>query len=235
MDKPEQIQAYKEWAKKPSKQQLANLLSTYDRLIKSEVNRYKGTLEPRLLESLSKKYIIDAIKSYKPSESQLSTHIVNNLMKLHRQNYQNMQAIKVPENIQIFLSKYKNAKALLEEELGREPTEDELEKKLGMKIKNIEKYMVYETPAQNLLYQNQYTETAPEDIALDLVYHDANDIDKKIIEYKTGYNNTPILGNLEIAKKLKISPVRISQLSKGLGNRIIDTLYKKDKYGTNGI
>lgn len=228
MDKPEQIQAYKNWQKKPTKENLSKILGEYDRLIKNEVNRYKGTLEPKLLESLSKKYIIDAIKSYKPTTAQLSTHIVNNLMKLHRQNYQNMQAIKVPENIQIMLSKYRNAKTILEDELGREPTKEELEKQLGQKLKNIEDYMVYETPAQNLLYQNQYTETSPEDSALDLIYHDADDTLKKIIEYKTGYNQSPILDNIGIAKKLKISPVRVSQLSRDIGQNLIDTLYKRE-------
>ena len=44
---------------------------------------------------------------------------------------------------------------------------------------------------------------------------------KKVIEFKTGYNNTPILKAKDIAKKLNVSDVRISQIADDISKKLI--------------
>ena len=51
----------------------------------------------------------------------------------------------------------------------------------------------------------------PMDAFLDYVYLDLDDIDRKILDWKTGRNNQPVLKNTEIAKLLKLSTVAISK------------------------
>jgi hypothetical protein len=90
------------------------------------------------------------------------------------------------------------------------------------------KYIKYEKPIVNMLYSSQHTETSPEDEAVDLLYYDLNPTEKYILEHKIGYNNAPIMSGKEIAKKVNLSPVRVSQISEQLGNKLHNILYNKE-------
>jgi DNA-directed RNA polymerase specialized sigma subunit len=51
------------------------------------------------------------------------------------------------------------------------------------------------------------------------VYHDLDEVNRKVFEWTTGYNNKPILKKIDVAKNLKISPAAVSQR--------IDTIQKR--------
>ena len=222
----EQEQAYEEWAKKPSKENMSKLIKSYDRLINSEIRKYLGTLDKKILYNHAKKYVADAVNSYKPETgNQLSTHLVNNLQRLHRLNYRNVQGMRAPEVVQAKIRPYLEAKEYLSETLGRSPTEEEISKEIDFDVPTLKKFMKYEQGVQDLLHSNMQTETSAEEEMLDLIYHDAPDQWKKIIEYKTGYGGAKILSGKEIAKKLDMSPVRVSQISDKIGQQLMQGLY----------
>lgn len=230
LNNEQQTEAYKKWKKDPTPENLNNILTSLKYLLQSEVSKYQGTLDPKLLEIYAKKYAIDAIKSYN-EKVQLSTHIVNNMQRLHRLNYQNVQGVKSPEEIQGKFNDYVLARQALEDEFNRTPTDEEISEKIGYDVNKIKKYIRYEKPVANMLYSSQHTETSPEDEAIDLLYYDSNDIEKTILEHKTGYNGAKILTGKEISKKLKLSPVRVTQISENLGKKLYNILYNREQNG----
>lgn len=225
----EQAAAYDSWAKHQSKENMNQIMRTFSKLINSEVGRYQGTLQRPTLKSYAKKYVADAVRSYDPkTKNMLSTHIVNNLQRLHRLNYRNVQGLRSNEDIQRKMKDYFLGKEELTEELGREPDEIELSKKLNITPKaltdmeNKIKLEVSSTQEQN---PSLFYEDPKEEIILDYVYNDLPDHHKKILEYRLGYNNTPILNsNEEIGKKLGLSPVRVTQISKNISDKIKNAL-----------
>lgn len=228
-----QEQAYDSWSKKPNKENMNNLIRTFGKLITSEINKYQGTLDRDVLHNYAKKYVADSVKSFKPeTKNQLSTHIVNNLQRLHRLNYRNVQALRAPEDVQAKLNDYVLAKDELENRLGRPPEESEIAKEMGISdksLKNMYQFMKFEQGPMDMNLGIMQSETSPEENALDLVYHDLSDQHKTILEHKTGYNGAKILTGKQIAKKLKISPVRVTQISDSIGKKIMDLLYGSTK------
>ena len=222
---PRELQesAYATWKKAPSKETMSNLQRTFGKLLNSELGRYQGTLARPFLRSFAKKYVADAVRTYNPTAgTQLSTHILNNLQRLHRINYQNVQGLRTPEDLQAKINTINQTRINLGNELGREPNDDEVATRLKIPIKQIQNFnkqvKLEYTPQTDI--PTLHTETTPEDDVLDYVHFDLPPIHKKILEYKTGYQGSPKLSNTEIGKKLNISPVRISQISKAIGNKI---------------
>lgn len=229
-NKIEQEDAYNKWSDKKDKKAMGDLVKSYEKLINSEVGKYQGTLDRKLLSNYAKQYFIDAVKNYDPDRGvQLSTHIVNNLQRLHRLNYKNVQGLRAPEEIQAMLTPYLNTKSLLSESLGREPEDEEISEELNFDVSRIKPYLKFEQGPSDLLNPSQHTETSREEEMLDMLHYDLPEVHKKILEYKTGYNNSPILSGKEIAKKLKISPVRVSQISELIGKKLYGALYENDK------
>ena len=223
--RPIQEQAYNDWYKDPTKDNMQKIVSSVDNLIGSEVMRYQGTLKPSMLKSYAKKYVADAVKKFDSDKgSHISTHIINSLKRLHRLNYKNVQGLKSSEQVQSRMNTFLNTNMLLEDKLGRSPNVDELAKALDVTpkfIKRLKNSIKHENSSESDSFSIKPTyEVDPERDALDLVYHDSPDIHKKIIEYRTGYMDTPILANTDIAKKLNISPVRVSQISDSIGKKL---------------
>lgn len=231
---PRQLQeaSYSEWTKNPSKENMNKLIRTFGKLVNSEIGRYQGTLDRNLLYNFSKKFVADAVRSYNPkTKNQLSTHIVNQLQRLHRLNYRNVQGLRAPEDVQSKLVDYQQAGDFLRSTSGIEPTDNEIAIQMGVspnQLHNMKKFMKYEQGAGDMNIGTMFTETSKEEEALDLVYHDLPDYQKKILEFKTGYNGSPILSGKAIAKKLNISPVRVTQISNSIGKKLTDLMYDKN-------
>jgi DNA-directed RNA polymerase specialized sigma subunit len=224
---PRELQeaAYAKWKEQPTKENMNNVIRMMSKLINSEVGRYKGTLDPKLLKSYAKKITADAVRSYKPKGAQLSTHVVGNLLRLHRLNYKNVQGLKASEDVQSKINSYQQAIMDLENKLNRSPKIEEIatEMKVDPKvISKIRSQMKLETP-EAATPTAQYLHSDEEEI-LDYIYHEAPESHKKIIEWSTGYNQAPIYSNKEIAAKLNMSPVRVTQISNSLAKKITDTL-----------
>lgn len=221
----QQENAYKAWDKDKDKTSMNTLVRTFGKLINSEISRYQGTLQRPLLLSFAKKYVIDAVKSYKPeSGNQLSTHIVNQLQRLHRINYSNVQALKSSEEVQRKMNTFFQTKMDLENELGREPNTIEVANKMKVSPSFINKMTqqikLEREPSEFGYAAPLVQQNLEEQEVADMVYYELPDIHKKIFEYKTGYGGTSIISNKEIAKKLKLSPVRVTQIGLNIANKL---------------
>lgn len=218
-----QASAYTSWEKTKNKRAMSNLVRTFGKLINSEVGRYQGTLSRPVLLSFAKKYATDAVKSFDPKTgNQLSTHIVNQLQRLHRLNYRNVQGLKSSEDVQAKMNTFFQVRADLTEELGREPNSEEISEKMGVPAKFVRKmnsHIRLEKDPGDVQTTYISMDNADEKEVADYLYFELPSIHKKIFEHKTGYMGSQIMSNVAIAKKLKLSPVRITQIGKSISDR----------------
>ena len=223
MSTEDQKSAYDMWRKNPTPENMNSVVTSLGKIINSEVGKYRGTLPTHMLQSYSKKYVIDAVKSYDPTKNtQLSTHVVTNLQRLHRLNYKNVQGLHINEEHQRFINKYLEARNVLMEELNKDPSVEQIAEYTGTTpefIKKVVKSMKYEVPSKSITYSPTAFNIGQDNYVADYLYFDLPDTHKKIFEYKTGYNGSPILQNIEISKRLKLSPVRVTQIAESIANK----------------
>jgi len=229
-----QRQAYADWQKKQDKTAMRTLIRTFGKLINSEVGRYQGTLNRPVLTSFAKKYVADAVRSFRPETgNQLSTHIVNQLQRLHRLNYRNVQGLRSSEDAQAKMNTFFQVRTDLANELGRDPSSMEIANRMNVPIKLVGK-LNQQIKLERGPDETQTTALIPENFeekeVVDFIYYELPDTHKKIMEYKVGYNNSPILSNKEIAKRLKISPVRVTQISKAISKKFRDQIQTRLRY-----
>lgn len=224
---------YEEWRKHPTKHNMDALLRQLDPLITTEVTKQMGSVAVPTLRAQAKNFAIKAIKTYKPDQgAKLSTHVVNYLKQLRRVNYQYQNLIRLPENRQIQVQTYRDAKQELSDKFRRDPTVQEMADHLMWPIKEVgrmEKELHIEVPESQAVYEPAFAKFNDElDRKLDYVYFSLDPRDKIIFEHLTGYGNKPKLSVTEIASKLKVTPSLISQRKQSI-NRL---LQRAGIYGT---
>lgn len=125
-------EAYEQWKTTGSKRDLGVLMDQLSPVIYHEVSRASGSLPVTALSAEAKKWTWKAIQTYDPAKgTAISTHVMNYLPKVRRLNYKFQNAVRLPENLQLKFHEYNHALVMLTDELNREPTDDELARKLG--------------------------------------------------------------------------------------------------------
>lgn len=84
-------------------------------------------------------HLIKAFETYNPTKAALSTHVENSLMKSLRYTYHNQNFAYMPEQQTRMIGKIDKAKNILEEDLGRPPTFEEIAKHMGKPLSQIKR------------------------------------------------------------------------------------------------
>ena len=214
----EDIVLWKAWMQNKSLDNQRKLLKALDPIINSEVQKQLGTIPPPVLKIKAKKLVLKALPKYNPKLSRLSTFIVNQLKPLIRENMKAQNAIRLPENMQLKVREFMNAKEDLREKFNREATSEELADHLSWPLKKVvrmEKQLHTEASASSQIYEGASDlQDSALDLKIDLVYRSLAPRDKLIFEYTTGYGGKAKISNNEIAKKLGVSAAYVSQRKK---------------------
>jgi DNA-directed RNA polymerase specialized sigma subunit len=141
--------------------------------------------------------------------------------------------VHVPERVQSDLYHLRQAQQSFSERFGREAADSELSEQMGVpasRLKHLRQYMRQESSESNTQTTSDEggsepfypgaSQANPEDVWMEYVHHDANPIDQKILEWKTGYNGKEIIPTLEIARRLKITPSAVSQRAARMAKRM---------------
>lgn len=222
------MDAYQAWRKKPSPQAASAFVRAARPVIDMAVRSYVGYSDP-VAYSQAKLLALKAMKSYDPRKNtQLRTHMLTQMQPLRRLSAKRRFVAHIPERVQYDMSGLKEAQAELTNELGRDPTDIELADKSGMslkRIKHMRKFSV-STPESTMdLDKGIVTdERGPMDEWQDYVYYDLSPTDKKIYEWRTGYNGNKVLGVGEIAKKLNLSSGRVTQRANDIAMKLEEGL-----------
>lgn len=212
------IALWKEWKANSTLQNKKALLKAIDPIINSEVNKQLGTIPRPILKLKAKNLALKALPKFDPSKARLNTFLVHQLAPLRRANMQAQNIVRMPENMQLKVRSYLDARTELQERHDRDPTLHELSDHVGWNLKDtkrMERQLHTEAATSSLVYENSAME-ADLDLKVDLVYRSLNPRDKLIFEYTLGYGGKPKLSNNEISKKLKVSAAFVSQRKKNI-------------------
>lgn len=212
----EQWQKWHEGGRK--REHLAPLLTSFQPLIDHEVSRWSGTGLPRIvLEAEAKKHAIDAFHTYDPSKAQLQTHVMNRLRAMSTFANTYRSDVRMPNERAMLADKLTRARVDMGMELGREATDQELARRIGVGQTTIGKLNRFQTALYSRAEAGGFNQPVREDlsrdqITADFLYHDLSPVHKTVFAHTTGYGGKPVLTPGEIAKKLQVSPGRVSQL-----------------------
>lgn len=167
-----------------------------------------------------------AVKNYNPEmpgAAGLHTHVKNQLQQLTRINRRSRSVLQVPERSQMDAFALAKARRTFEDQHGREPDTGELADHSGFSIKRIERVtrQTRPTPGEAAFetdHEKDATDFTPE--AVDYVYHDADHVDRKILEHKIGFGGAELLPPHVVAQKLGLTPSQLSRRSARLSLKI---------------
>ena len=199
-------------------------------IINSAIKSYGGG-DPSL-RTRAQVMAIDALRTFNPNKGvDIKTHVHNTLHGLSRHARKRREPIHIPERWTQEFDRVKAEELSFTSEKGREPTLTELADTLGIPEKRIAliKARTPQTMTEGMVTTDKgdLIHTKDEDPLqqwADYVYHDLDDIDKKIFEWGTGYGGSKKLPKIEIAQKLKMSPPAVSQRISKIVKRLSEGL-----------
>lgn len=224
---------YADWSRTQNPMYMDNMLNHLSNDIDKAVYAYSGLNSGPAVKSRAKLLAAKAIKKYSPdSGSSLKSWVYTSLQPLNRYSRE-LNPSPVPERAYQQISELKRVESDFYENKGRVASDSELADITGMSLKQLNKVRSMDkkvfsegtvafsgdTPVTS---QEVVTTSNPgfkKDV-LDTMYSSLTPQEQVILEYKLGYNGKKILSNNDIARKLKVSPGRVSQMTTMLASKL---------------
>lgn len=195
----------------------AEVLSELDETINKAISAYANG-DPQM-KTQARIMALDAVKTYDPNRgAQLSTYVYGQLQRLRRESAQRGNITKVSENVALERAQIERQIREYVADNGEEPTTEQLADLTGLSVKRIDAVMNYKPVVPDSAVTSPEGDTIPAsevDRALELydrmIYDELDDIDKKIYEWTTGYGKGKVLSQVEIARRLGITPAAVSK------------------------
>ncbi len=219
------IELWKNWKSDSNKQTLTPLMSAINPVIQKEVSRWAtGSVSRPVLNIEAKKIALKAFETYDPKSAKLSTHVTNQLKGLSRIVYTHSNAARMPEHQTLKIGSYLNAKNELEEDLGREPTAQELSSSLKWSMKEVDRFR---NELRSGLSTSKPTPPGfetynPDEAFIDFVYNDLHDQDKLVFEHTTGYGGNKILSAKTLMAKTGMTQGQISHSKRRITKMVLE-------------
>lgn len=216
--KQKDLNLYTDWKSTGSKKAMGALINQLSPVIYSEVRRVAGTLPEAALSAEAKKWAIKAIQTYDPSKGvALSTHVTNYLPKIRRLNYKFQNSARLPENLHLQYTEFKNAVSHLETTLEREPKDEEIAKQLGWSKPQVIKYKgsLFEDLTESATQRpNEVSHFNSDSFLMAHILEKLDDQEKTILKYKGSIPAT------DLADKLGVNVSRLNYLQSKLIEKI---------------
>lgn len=216
---------------------LEPLLNVFEPVVKAKVREWKA---PRVNESAFRAelhgHMIKAFEEFDPSKAALRTHVENRIKKALRYNAQHQNFAYIPEDPASHIGKINRAMDELKEDLGREPTHEEIAQQVnhndsrarltGKKVGEIITFQRKDQPGSQWTFDPVSRTSDREQEVLGLIRAELpavfpNEDERAVFEHIYGLNGkAQITGTNELAKKLGKNPSQISRLKSSVGNRV---------------
>ena len=217
--KKQDLDLYNQWKVDGDKAALGKLIKQLHPVIYSEVRRTSGTLPESALSAEAKKWTVKAIQSFDPTKGvALATHVSNYLPKVRRLNYKFQNAARLPENLQLQFTEFKNAVSHLETTLNREPTDEEIATQLGWSKPLVVRFKgsLYEDLVESGSQRpHEVTQFNENKFLMDHLLKQLDSQEKDILF------NSKTFSSQELADKLGVSISRLNYLKLKLRDKII--------------
>lgn len=214
--------AYKAWWIDKSPTNLNNVVRSLDNTVSYKMSSM-GIADNPQMKHQARLFVADAIKKYDPaSGASLHTWAQSHLQSMHRFKRENQGPVKVPDRAALDAWSIEKANRELTDELGYEPDVKQLADKSNISVKRIAAVRKATRPvaAASQMYDEGSTLTDNMGEALEYVYDESDQLDRKIIEMTTGYGGVTMLQKNQIAIKLGISPSQVTRRSERIGLKL---------------
>lgn len=228
---------YNAWKRAPTPENTQQMLAALRPVTTTALRAFGGpSATSPTLRGHAKVLTLEALESYDPAKAPLKAHMLSRLQRLRRVASQQRQVIRVPEQVAMDQMASEAARKELEEQLAREPSDQELADYTGLSMKRLQHIRSGSRPvAESTLTRAGAGEeggrfdpevrqlgTRPDQWA-ELVYSDIDKTGQVIMERVLGLHGHAPQKPSEVAKRLKISPAavshRMAQIQKKLDQR----------------
>jgi DNA-directed RNA polymerase specialized sigma subunit len=214
-------QAWEAYRAKPTPQGLRALTAQLTPVITKAVSAFAPEAPPTLIDR-ARLMAADAINGYDKQKGSLEAHVYSQLQTLRRVAPKVVDPMPISEHKRRERAELYGAIQQATDELGRDPSDEELAERTGRSLKQIRRarrllrFGVSQSAFESGFGEDEAPDViastrTPQDDWFEAVYHDLPDRDKLIMQYRTGYLGAPKLSNTQIAQRLRIDPVVVSQ------------------------
>jgi DNA-directed RNA polymerase specialized sigma subunit len=206
------------WRASQDPEHLAPLLRAYEPVIAQKIRQWKAPAVPEpAFRAELQKHMIKAFQTFDPSKgAQLPTHVENNMKKALRYNNKYQNVAYIPEGQTKFIGQIQRAQNTLTQDLGRDPTHDEIADHIGMPVKQVSKIMTNmrrDVPASAFETDPAETEMHRDQEVLDLLPYNLTNDEKRVFNHIFGREGAPQISSTNaLAAALSKSPSQISRL-----------------------
>ena len=214
-------EAYDKWVVDQTPENMSGVLDSLMPTINSEIMRFEG---PKAhLRSKAKALAVKAVKTFNPmSGAKLQSWVVTQLQPLSRYG-QGLRDVKAPELAIRQAAEVDRVTKLLSDDLGRDPTDEEIADEIGISVKKVKRVRRQVVPSVTagsfeLAQETDNSYNAPGvstvskvPYAQEAVYMSLNPRDRFIFDARTGSHGARSLSAVDVAKRLGISPAAVSQ------------------------
>lgn len=221
---------YDDWKKASrfqKEQKLTALLRQLGGAIATAVRTYQTSALPfPVLQTEGTRLAVEAIKDWDPSRGMTLASYVIAFIKNRMSRYviEHQNVARIPENKARMIGPLREAETELSNRFGREPTTDELADHMAVSVGHVAKLRkmiradVLES-SSDFSSLEQYAHDPQFDRVM-LAYYSLNQDEKQVFDYSLGMHGQPKLSPGEMAAKLKMTSVRISQLKKQVADKL---------------
>lgn len=225
----EDFELWKQWRdSKEDPDKLRPLMNQFRGMIRQGVNRWSSIdMPPAVIQAEHNKQFLRALRTYDPNKGKLGTWVGSHLKKAPQRfltTYQNPARI-VETRTGAKRGLFDNARATLDDQLGREPTTQELSEHLGWSVPEVERAQAegraawYSSSAPYGLDPATNMPSRATEIAR-FIKTELSPEESLVWEYTTGEGGRPQLKPGEIATRLGMSPSKVSRIRNSITEKI---------------
>jgi len=162
------------------------------------------------------------MNSWDPSRTQLNTHLTNQLQKVSRLVYKYQDLTHIPEYTQLKITTFKQAKGLLAERFGREPTMAELSDELRWPMRSVSRMdrslrkVLLGSKDEGFSSQIMDLPDRQQEV-FHLIYHGLSSPEKQVWDAATVHQ---LKGDKAIGGHLKMDPGQVRKYRESIAKKI---------------
>lgn len=219
---------------------LRPLLKRFRPMIRKWSNKYAGAtrdveIPPAAVHAEFNKWFLHAVDRYDPNRgTALGTWVDHNLQKGQRWVMNRRNIARIEEKRAYKVGQFNRAKAVLDDQLGREPSTREMseylgwdEKRVGLMQREIRKTLTsskWET-IEGGMDPTFNVPTREREVLRNIRYNLSNE-ELQVYEYTLGINGKPRLKPSQIAAQLGMHPSKVTRLRKSISSKIDEYMAK---------
>lgn len=204
---------------------LRPLLKSFRPMIQAKANVYKGNVRipDASIDAEFQIQFVNALRSYNPEKGSLGTYVYKYLDKAKRFIVETQNIGRIPENRAYKIKQYSVAVDELKEELGEQPSLEQISKRLGWSLAEVDRMdsedrsdfttqAFVEDPNAIIPSRNQEV--------LRLFKYELTGNEREVYEYLMGQGKPQIDSTSEIAKRMGLKDYQVSRIKLAIRTKI---------------